>query len=184
MHKWLAVSKPQCFSVPRCISWCIQSLTCDTPLLSLLWISMCVPAWIGCCTIGIWLIDGHSSTWLISCLQKNTYTQVNIKKLKPSAKNWKNWNKYCTYFCLEILLSRPPLAAVGSEEFPLTSPLQLLLLWPILPHDLHLLAIPNPLLWPLLRSLGSLALFFLGLPGGLLFIWGCIGGSPVRVHIF
>ena len=30
---------------------------------------------------------GHSSTWLISCLQKNTYTQVNIKKLKPSAKN-------------------------------------------------------------------------------------------------
>ena len=133
MHRWLAVSKPQCFSIPRCISWCIQSLTCDTPFLSLLWISMCVPSWIGCCTIGIWLIDGHSSTWLISCLQKNTYTQVNIKKLKPSANNWKNWNKYCTCFCLEILLFRPPLAAVGSEEFPLTSPLQLLLLWPILP---------------------------------------------------
>ena len=78
-----------------------------------------------------------------------------------------------------------PLAvAIGNEKLPPASPLQLLLLWPVFPYDLHLFAILKPLLCLLLGSLGSLALFFLGLPGDYLFIRGCTGGSPVGVHIF
>ena len=95
-----------------------------------------------------------------------------------------NINWYYTCFGLELLLFGPLVAAVGSEELPPTSPLQLLLLWPIFPHVLHLFAIPKLLLCSLLGSLGSLALFFLGLSGGLLFIGGYTGGSPVGVHIF
>ena len=53
----------------------------------------------------------------------------------------------------------------SSEEFSPISPLQLLLLCPNLPQALHYLEMPALLL---VSSLGSLALFFLGLPGGLL----------------
>ena len=58
----------------------------------------------------------------------------------------------------------------GSEEFPPISPLQLLLLCPNLPQALHYLEMPA--LLPLVGSLGSLALFFLSLPAGLLLIGG------------
>ncbi|KAK9986021.1 hypothetical protein SO802_030972 [Lithocarpus litseifolius] len=57
----------------------------------------------------------------------------------------------------------------GSEEFPPIAPLQLLLLCPNLPQALHCLEMPALLL---VGSLGSLALFFLGLPGGLLLMGG------------
>jgi len=49
--------------------------------------------------------------------------------------------------------------------FPPISPLQLLLLCPNLPQALHYLEMLALLL---VGSLGSLTLFFLGLPGGLL----------------
>ena len=55
----------------------------------------------------------------------------------------------------------------GSEKFPPISPLQLLLLCPNLPQVLHCLEMPTLLL---VGSLGSLALFFLGLLGGFLLI--------------
>ena len=58
----------------------------------------------------------------------------------------------------------------GSEEFPPISPLQLLLLCPNLPQALYCLKMPT--LLPLVGSLGSLALFFLSLPAGLLLIGG------------
>ena len=57
----------------------------------------------------------------------------------------------------------------GSEEFPPISPLQLLLLCPNLPQLLHCSEMLTLLL---VGSLGSLTLFFLGLPGGLLLMGG------------
>ena len=57
----------------------------------------------------------------------------------------------------------------GSEEFPPISPLQLLLLCPNLPQVLHYLEMPA---LRLVGSLGSLTLFFLGLPSGLLLMGG------------
>ena len=69
---------------------------------------------------------------------------------------------------------------LGSEEFPPISPLQLLLLCSNLPQILHCLEMPALLF----GSLGSLALFFLGLLGGLLLMEGQTGVTPLGLYIF
>ena len=69
----------------------------------------------------------------------------------------------------------------GSEEFPSISLLQLLLLCPNLPQALHCLKIPALLL---VGSLGSLALFFLGLLGGLPLMGGYTSWTLLGLHIF
>ena len=82
-----------------------------------------------------------------------------------------NIEKQVIYTCPYITLLDVLVLFVvpGSEEFPPISPLQLLLLCPNLPQLLHCLEMPALLL---VGSLGSLALFFLGLLGGLLLMGG------------
>ena len=77
------------------------------------------------------------------------------------------------------------LAALGTEEFPPTSPLQLLLLLPNLPHALHFLGTPTllSLVWRVGSSC-SFTLLFLGLLDGLRLMGGCTKGSPVDCHMF
>ena len=74
--------------------------------------------------------------------------------------------------CILIWYGKNGLHELGNEEFPPISPLQLFLLCPNLPEALHCLEIPA--LLPV-GSLGSFALFFLGLACGFLLIEGFIG---------
>ena len=71
---------------------------------------------------------------------------------------------YITLLDVLVLFVMP-----GSEEIPPISPLQLLLLCSNLLQAMHCLEMPALLL---VGSLGSLALFFLGLLGGLLLMGG------------
>ena len=62
VHRCLALITPQYFSVPRCISWCIQSVTYDTPLPPLgCWsVGGCTaPRCVGgCCIVVGWIVGG------------------------------------------------------------------------------------------------------------------------------
>ena len=102
----------------------------------------------------------------------NKFTYINIEYWKASILH----TSIITLLDVLVLFVVP-----GSEEFPPISPLQLILLCPNLPQLLHCLEMPALLL---VGSLGSLALFFLGLPGGLLLMGGWIGVTPLDLHIF
>ena len=72
MHRCLVLITPQYFFVPRCISWCIQSVTCDTPLPPLgCWsVGGCTaPRWIGGCYIAVaWIVRRcTASSWIDGC---------------------------------------------------------------------------------------------------------------------
>ena len=106
------------------------------------------------------------------------------KKKKTIQDGHKALDQVFTFLVLVLLLFGL-LATPGSEEFPPTSPLQLLLLWPNLPHVLHFLGTPTllSLVWRV-GSSGSFTLFFLGLSGGLCLMRGCTKGSLVDCHMF
>ena len=138
--------------------------------MSLYWPEMVHLAWSWACWIGMAYLE-----WMgYACWPTNKkFTYINIEYWKASISHT---CPYITLIDVLVLFVVP-----SNDEFSLISPLQLLLLCPNLPQPLHYLEMPSLLL---VSSLGSFTLFFLGLLGGLLFIKGCTGGSPVRVHIF
>ena len=130
--------------------------TCWNEVVHLDW------SWSYACWLGMVHLVSLRLPWFWFCWSTNKkFTHINIEYWKATISH------SCPYITLldELHLFVVP----GSEEFPLISPLQLLLLCPNLPQALHYLEI---LALQLVGPLDSLTFFFLGLSGDLFLMGG------------